>query len=633
MIDERSLSIQGQWPWPRDEMSELVGRLGNAGALAIAFDMVFAEPDRTNPSRLANELDQTIADPTLRTEIVATLNRLPDNDQIFAETLAKYPVVLGFFDATGNETDAPIATGGLAWVGSDLSKKLPVISGVVSSLPILSTAAKGHGSISLGANSDDIVRQVPLFVRSEEQVFPALSIEAIRIALSQATGQKISYTIRTTEAALEGGSGQAALTVARLGNFEIPVTADGGFNIYFGKAQPSRVYSAVDVLRASKQTLSSIAEDKIVLIGASAAGLRDIRVTPLRENLPGVEIHAQVIDQIMEGNFLNRPDWAPGFEAALGMISAVLVMLFLHWLSAPLAGGLAGLSLAAIVGVSWVAFSQYGLLIDPSPGVVVTILAYGLTTLLLYAFTEREKRFIRNAFQHYLSPHLVSKLEQDPTALKLGGEIRDVTVMFMDVRDFTSISEKLSPEELVTFLNRLLSPLTEIIQDHEGAIDKYIGDSIMAFWNAPLSVEDHPTKACLAALQMIRSVALLNADDAFRFKSKGLPEVRIGIGISTGQGCVGNMGSSDRFDYSIVGDTVNLAARLESASKEIGSPIIVSSETANNAIGLSFRPVGALKLKGKSLPVEAFALLESSGTENRTEIKGNSTPIAMHGAN
>jgi len=396
-----------------------------------------------------------------------------------------------------------------------------------------------------------------------------------------------------------------------LGDYVVPVTARGQLHVYYSKHRDEQYFSASKVFSTSMNKLSELFEGHIVFVGTSAVGLEDIRTNALGERVPGVSIHAQLVDQILDGKFLSRPDWATGAEIAMMMIVTALIVSFLPYLGA-LASAIFGAICAVIViAISWLSFSWYGLLIDPLFPMMTGAGIFLLATIMLYALTEREKRFVRSAFQQYLAPDLLKKLERNPESLRLGGEIRQMTVMFMDIRGFTPISEKLSPEELVTFLNQLLSPLTDIILSHEGTIDKYIGDSIMAFWNAPLDVEDHAKKAALAAIEMLEVTRTMNADDAFGFKSgdTGLTDVEIGIGMSTGEGCVGNLGSSKRFDYSVVGDNVNVASRVESSCKSVGWPMLLSSSTANECEGMALLEAGRVHLKGKSKPEKLFALL------------------------
>jgi adenylate cyclase len=606
-VDEASISELGQWPWPRTQLARMLDRLNESGAIAVGFDMVFSEADRTSPLEVLKSTEVSQLD---RTALASILERLPDNDTIFADAIGRAPSVLGFFDAEGKNSTQVKPVAGITWLGQDLSSLLNPINGSIASLEEIRHRATGLGSISLVSGQvDDVIRRVPLFVSNGKDVYPAFSIEALRVAIQNATGELKSFIIKTTLSGTESSGGQVALTAARVDNFEFPLTRQGEFQLYYSRFQPELMISAANVLTMDGAELAGRVEGKIVLFGTSAPGLRDIRTTALREPVPGVAVHAQIIDQIMQGTFLSRPDWAPGLENFLAALVTILILSVLPFAGAYGSAFFGAVCSALIVATGWVAFDRYGLLIDPTLPMLTGLVAYLLTTLLIYAFTEREKRFIRTAFQQYLSPDLVSRLEASPESLKLGGEIRVLSLLFLDIRNFTGISERLDPQELVTFLNGLLSPLSDIIQAREGAIDKYIGDSIMAFWNAPLDVEDHPKKACMAALAMLEKVQEMNAENAFGFKQRDMGEVRIGIGISTGEGCVGNLGSASRFDYSVVGDTVNVAARLEFASKDAKWPILISEATARACDELAMLPAGRLELKGKSANLPVFALI------------------------
>lgn len=605
-IDEASINEVGQWPWPRSILAEMTIKLAEAGAMAIAFDMVFSEADRTNPALLAKRLPENTES---RDVVISALSGLPDTDNEFAKAIGAAPTVLGFFDLGRKNTGKVRKIAGVSWLGEDMTSLLNKVHGNIGSMELFQKAARGQGSISIGTSQqDDIVRSIGLFNDSNGDVFPSLSIEALRVAIQNATGELQSFLIKTSQSGTEGAAGWA-ITEARVANFEFPLTETGAFNIYYALNEQTTYLPAKDAIARTSAELSDLLAGKIVLIGTSAPGLRDIRTTTLREAVPGVAIHAQVLDQIMEAEFLNRPDWALGAEVLLAIILTLAILLALPYLGAVSSAAFGALCAVIVLATSWFAFDWYGILFDPAVPLLTALCAYVMTTVLLFAFAEREKRFVRSAFQHYLAPNLLTKLEDDPSALKLGGEIRDMTLMFLDVRDFTPISEKLDPQELVTFLNDLLSPLSDIIQKHEGAIDKYIGNSIMAFWNAPLDVDNHPQKACRAALEMLDKVAELNARDAFGFAERGLDPVAIGIGINTGDGCVGNMGSSTRFDYSVVGDTVNVAARLEAASKDARWPILVSAQTARQADNLALLNAGEIPLKGKTEPQEVYALV------------------------
>nr|MCU0790868.1 adenylate/guanylate cyclase domain-containing protein [Nitratireductor sp.] len=549
---------------------------------------------------------------------------IPDNDTMLAQSIAKAPVVLGFFNAFDSPQGLPEVKAGFVQLGDDPKPLFPAMTSSVMSIRPLQEAAAGIGSISLAEQADDVVRRVPMFLTGGDKIYPAFSLETLRVAFGETT-----YALKTTTASSENVGGELAMVNFRMGQFTVPVDDRGRFLIYYSRNDPTLYVSAKDLIEKPAEEIAPLIENHLVFIGASAAGLRDIRVTTIGENVPGVFMHAQIADQILSENFLVRPDWAQGAEIAAMLVISLLIIGILPF-AGPLVSAAFGavLSLAVAAG-SWFAFDRYGILLDPLFPMLTGSAIFLTTTILLFAFTEREKRFVRGAFQRYLAPDLLLKLEKNPDSLKLGGEIRDMTLMFMDIRGFTPISERLSPQELVTFLNKLLSPLSEAILKHEGAIDKYIGDSIMAFWNAPLDVEDHPRKAARAALEMMERLKELNARDEFGFHRPevGLGDVQIGIGLNTGEGCVGNMGSANRFDYSVVGDTVNVAARIESTTKPAGWYILLSEATAAGCPDFAILKGGTMPLKGKSKPATLYALI---GDEKMAQTQQWSELTALH---
>lgn len=604
-IDEASLAAFGQWPWPRTRLAALTKRLGELGAGVVAYDIIFSEPDRTTPGRLAGELGD--ADLPDRDLTVALLKSLPDHDASFAQAMQATPTVLGFAAISARNTARPTVKTGLAVVGVTPTQVLPPFRGAVANLPLLDQAAAGIGAINLSARDRaGVVRRLPMLMSDGTQVYPSLAIEALRVVQNQK-----GIVVRGTGASGDADTGHAALVDMRVGQFKLPLTRDGEVWVYFGRERPDRTVSVKDVLDPAKTAeMRDKLEGTIALVGTSASGLLDARATPLGQVMPGVAIQAQLIEQIISQDFIERPDWADGFEILATLLLGTLVTALLLVAGARFSLIACGVVFLAAIGGSWIAFSHFRLLIDPVYPSLATLATYVAVERVLHVASVREKTFVRQAFGQYLAPALLAKLEQSSEAMRLGGEMRDLSVMFMDVRGFTPISETLSATELVDFINTLLSPLSDAIQDELGTIDKYIGDSIMAFWNAPVDVPDHAARACRAALKMRAVVEQLNDVDAFGFAARGLadPVVRIGVGINTGTACVGNMGSAKRFNYSAMGDVVNVAARIESASKEFRSDILVSEDVARAAPGLALLEAGEIMLKGKSKPTRLYAL-------------------------
>lgn len=588
-IDEASLREFGQWPWPRDRIAAMVDRLSEMGASAIAFDILFAEPDRLSPRNVVR--DVVGIDPSL-------LDKLPDNDEIFGRAIAGRPIILGF--GLSNEGNyRPPVKAGFAFTGESPVGAPPHLGAATPLRPQLEANAAGIGHISLNPGDPSaVVRTVPLFLSDGEQLYPNLAIEALRVAQGAST-----YVLAGVTDVPD------TITLVKIGEFVVPVTAAGELWLYVSPDRAERYVSARHVLApggASAETRAAI-EGSIVFVGTSAAGLQDIRTTALGQNVPGVSLHAQTVEQILSGRFLSRPDWADGLEILSIAVAGSLLVLLTTFLT-PIIALVCGLLITALAVIaSWLAFVYAGLLFDPLAPIVAGSITHFAATAFRFLVTDRERREVRRAFGHYLSPSLLYRIEHTPDALRLGGDDRELTTMFVDVRNFTEISERLTPTEVVRFLNTLLDALSRHVIANEGTLDKFIGDSIMAFWNAPVDVANHGRKAVDAALGMRETLARLNATDAFGFGKE--EKVGIGIGIHTGVAYVGNMGAETRFNYSAVGDAVNIAARIESSCKNVGFDILVSETTAGLLPGCALLEAGALPLKGKSTRTKLFAVI------------------------
>lgn len=626
-IDERSLAVHGQWPWRRDMLAKLTEALADMGAAAIAYDVIFAEPDRLSPHRYVPDLD-------LGGDITAAslAGKLPDTDKVFAAAIAEAPVVLGYAvlpDASGGK---PPVKAGVSYAGSDPVASVPAFASTLNSLTVLEAPAAGSGGVSLSSrDTAGIVRRIPMVFTDGKTLFPSLVMEALRVAQG-ASG----FIVRSSDASGEIDVGTAEVTDIKVGAIPFPTTAQGEFWVYFNEDRADRYVSVADVLDPARRAETvALIEGHVVFVGTSSVGLYDIRATPLGDLVPGVSVHAQAAEQILAGTFLSRPDWADGTEVIVTFVLGLIVIALVLSLGSIWAAAIGGVIAFGLYAGAIHLFRTEGLLLDPVyPTAVNLFVVYAAATALLYFLTEREKRFVRAAFGQYLAPEMVKRLETAPDSLKLGGEMRDMTILFMDVRGFTPISEQLTPTDLVAFLNALLSPLSDEIQNRDGTIDKYIGDSIMAFWNAPMDVEAHAAQACRAALEMVRITERLNAEDAFGFRARDLPiqSVRIGVGLNTGEACVGNMGSNRRFNYSVIGDAVNVAARIESSCKAVGADCVVSEDTARAAPDFAFLEAGAIPLKGKSVPIKLFALVGepayAAGTAFQTLARAHAQMVA-----
>ncbi len=612
-IDDESLSRIGQWPWPRDVMAEIVARLNELGASAVVFDMVFSQPDRLSPESLRKMLPK-------RPEFEAAregLLQIPDNDELFAQTVDGAYVVTGFA-MTGRETTetAPAIKAGFAENGDRAAPYLPAYAGAMKVLSNIESKVAGNGALNAIPESDGVYRRIPMFMTLNDKIYPSLVAESLRVAQDAST-----FIIQAVGASGEEGFGETGLVSFKVGAVKVPTDENGQIWVRFTGDIPERYVPAWKLLDGSAP--AEKLEGHIVLIGTSAAAMKDLRATPLDPAAAGVSLHAEALETILTGNFLNRPDFAHGLE----VVASFLLGLLLIWLL-PKWGSVwcAVLTFAAIVGVvagAWYAFDVYNWLLDPIYFSVVILVIYLTQSLLIFLATEAERARVRGAFGMYLSPALVEQLASDPEQLKLGGEMKDISIMFCDVRGFTSISELYDPEGLTQLINKFLTPMTQVIMDRMGTIDKYMGDCIMAFWNAPVDVPTHVAEACNSALTMFEKLEELNTEleQEAVSNNKEFRPLKIGIGLNTGSCCVGNMGSNQRFDYSILGDDVNLCSRLEGQSKGYGVDIVISETTKIAAPEFATIELDLIQVKGKTVPVRIFALIGNSEVQDSVWFK------------
>lgn len=592
-IDEKSLAKFGQWPWPRTRVADLVKRLTDLGAAAIAFDIVFAEPDRLSPGVVAESFRDL--DDDSRTKLRA----LPGNDEVFASVLRQSPVILGESGLPRfvPQPELKLPLTGLATLGGDPRPFLLSFPGLLRNIPVLEEAAPGRGLFTIRTERDGIVRRVPMIMQAQGDLMPSLTFEMLRIVTKSDT-----ILVKSDEAGVK--------SVAVPG-FEVPTDRNGQLWVHFAKHDAARYVSAADVLDGTvgPDTISR----KLIIIGTSAVGLLDVKTTPLDPVMPGVEVHAQVLESALTRSVLSQPNYAVGAE----LLGAILFGVAIIWL-APILSPFALLAFGAVivsimVAASWYFYAEHRLLFDFTFPLLASTSVYLVLVFSSYFREQAQRRRIRSAFGQYLSPALVEQLAQSPEKLVLGGEERDMTIMFSDVRGFTTISEsfKHDPQGLTSLMNRFLTPLTNAILDRKGTIDKYMGDAIMAFWNAPLNDQAHQINACEAALDMIDRIEKLNVEREREARETGKPYIpmHVGIGLNTGTCVVGNMGSDLRFDYSVLGDSVNLASRLEGQSKSYGVPIIAGSKTALAAKDkFAILELDFITVKGKKEPEVIYAI-------------------------
>jgi adenylate cyclase len=594
-IDERSLADPrlGQWPWPRTRIADIVASLSKLGAVVIAFDVVFSEPDRLNPDIVAE---------TFRNLDEATrekLRALPSNDQIFADVIRNSRVVLGESGGPDMhaELDKNLPVTGFAMLGEEPLDFLPQFPGLLRNVRVIEEAAAGRGLFTVVPERDGIVRRVPMLMQAQGITMPSLSFEMLRVASGAGT-----ILIKADKYGIKS---------IRVKSFEIPTDKNGQLWVHYAHRDPSIYVSAVDVLdgRVPQDKI----EGKLVLIGTSATGMNDIKTTPVAAVMPGVEIHAQVLESALMGAVLSQPAYAAGIEFMGAFLLGLLVIIFAPNFGPAKLVTLGALFASLLIGTSWYFYIHDRLLVDFTYPLLSTTAIY--LTLIFSSFVreQAQRRQIRSAFGQYLSPALVEQLAQSPEKLVLGGEEREMTIMFSDVRGFTTISEtyKHDPQGLTKLMNRFLTPLTNAILARKGTIDKYMGDAIMAFWNAPLDDKEHQLNACEAAVGMLERIEELNRQRETEAQHGGhvyIP-LNVGVGLNTGICVVGNMGSDLRFDYSVLGDSVNLASRLEGQSKEYGFPIIAGSQTAL-AVKDAFAilELDFIMVKGKKEPEVIYAI-------------------------
>ena len=522
-IDDESLARIGQFPWPRTVFAELIARLANMGAGLVVFDIVFAEPDRTSPANILPVWPSTPEIDALR----AKSDGLPDHDAIFADIIGQAGnVIAGFVLSDVDSERAPAQKGSFATAGDDPKPFIPSFSGAVVNLKPIEDAALGNGSFNLIAETDNIIRRVPLFVRLGDRLYPSLSAEALRLAQGART-----FILKSSGASGETAFGESTgLNTIKIGRIEVPTDPLGRIWIHDTGTIPERYVSAWKVLDGSVDP-QKIAGN-IIIVGTSAAGLQDIRSTPLTAAAAGAEVHIQAIEQMLLGHFLERPDWAYGAE----IIYLIVLGLILIVLIPRLGGGWSALlGLGAIVGVSyasWYLFTEQLWLLDPVIPSLAAITIFLASTLLNYLRTEAEKAQVRDAFSHYMSPALVEQLAEEPDRLVLGGEMRDMTLLFADIRGFTAISEqfKEDPQGLTQLINQFLTPMTDMILSRRGTIDKYMGDCIMAFWNAPLDDDQHAANGNDSALAMFTALEGVNAEIKQQAEDEGRKFFPINIG-------------------------------------------------------------------------------------------------------
>ncbi len=554
-ITEQDLKKYGQWPWPRNLIANLHNRIYQYGAKVIQYNIIFAERDRSG------------------------------KDENFAQKLAGTNTIM-MYSVKDSATDGQVAKVPVVKQGEP-DKFLYSFKGVVTNIPELLRFANGAGVNIMIPNIDGTIRQIPLFVNTDIGTIPNQILDTIRV-----------YNQNTKYKIVADKNGIKEIHTSK--NKKIKTNANAMFNINFADTNTINKYSVTDIIK-NKIDL----QNKIVVVGLNAAGLSYLKDTPL-----GVMTDTQISAQAIETDLTDTQLIRNG-NTNLIEIVAVFVFGFLLIYIIPKLGitttVLTYMTLVAtIITCSLIAYNTSYIMLDASFPVLFVTIVWGHLVFNSFAKQFRLRQQIKKQFEHYLDPRMVKRLQKDPSLLKLGGETRTMTFMFSDIRGFTPISEKYkgNPQGLTKLINRFLTRMTNIIIKNGGTVDKFMGDCIMAFWNAPLNTPGHEKLAVRTALQMQKELKKLNRE----LKKEKLPQINIGIGINTGQALVGNMGSDQRFDYSVIGDDVNLASRLESSSKELGHTLVIGEKTKKKCKGFKFKSLGTINVKGKTEHIKVFTI-------------------------
>ncbi len=614
-VDDDSVTRVGRWPWPRTIFAQLIDRIAAERPLAIGVDVTFSEPSSFDESSGRNAKPNGVTPEAWET--VQAALRLQDEALVESIRRAKR-VVLGYFVQRGlgqpTQVDPHVSTYNLVQ-GKDGGRgvlEIPNAEQAHAGLPKMTTAAHGLGYFNvIPDDGDGFVRRLPLAIRYGDTFIQPLSLATLRAALGDPM-----LRLRLNPFGAEA---------AQLASVQIPLAEDGQLLInYRGPSHTFRHVPAVDVLdgRAAPDALAG----KIVLIGVTATAVADVRVTAFSEIFPGVEIHANVIDNILRGDFIRQPRWL----VAVDIGAILLFSLFLGFVLSRLRGARGAIAAIAALALYLVGsqhiFVRYGLPLSLVYPILAIVGTYTGIVLFQYVIEEREKRKVRRALALYLSPSMAELVSAHPERLALGGEKRDLTVFFSDIRGFTSMSEKLAPEELVELLNQYLGAMTDIIFEYDGMLDKYIGDAVMAVWGAPLAQPDHARRACLATIAMTRKLDELNRG----WQQRGWPRLDIGCGLNTGPMVFGNMGSSQHLALTVMGDNVNLGSRLEGTNKMYGTRIIASESTVQAAGDVIVaRELDLVRVKGRHEPVRMFEVLGAADDRARLQARADDFERAL----
>ena len=607
-IDEKSLAEIGRWPWGRNKLADLVEELLDKQKVALlGFDVVFAEADESSGLKRLKQLAQNeMRDQPGFAEKLGQVQASLDYDAVFAKSIEKRPVVMGYYftsdrDGRVNGVLPSSVMGSESLLGRPI--KFTSWNGYGANIETLAKAAPMGGFFNSITEGDGVVRSIPLLAEYKGQYYESLSLAMFRMLVGLPKVEpgfpKEKFLSRSYQGLesilLKQDSKVLAIPVDDRVATLVPFRGNGGV-----QGGSFRYISAADVL--AKRLGPNLLKDKIVLLGTTAPGLLDLRVTPVGETYPGVETHANVISGFLDGKVFVKPDYAIGFEVVILVLSGLTLAFALPLLSAPKAVAASVVIVGALVGLNFWLYLSYGLVLPLASALVMALTAFALNMSYGYFVESKSKRDLANLFGTYVPPELVDEMVKDAGSYSMKATTKELTVMFCDMRGFTQMSESMEPTQLQALLNSVFSRLTDQIRSNRGTIDKYMGDCVMAFWGAPVDTPDHASLAVKTALEMANAIRNLNEEH----RAKGIPEIGIGIGLNTGTMCVGDMGSDIRRSYTVIGDSVNLGSRLEGLSKTYGIDIVVSESTRKQANDFAWQELDKVRVKGKDNAVAIF---------------------------
>jgi len=577
-IDEKSLRELGQWPWSRDKVAQMLQNLTDAGVGIIGLDVVFAEHDSSSPKRVLDKLG-------------AKGIEAPDFDEELAKTFSNSPTISGYIFNFQEETEAKAPNISTIIVEKNYKDKdyLPVAKGVITNISVLQENSYSSGFFNTIPDDDGIVRSVPLIVKYDGSIYPSLSLEILRLVYG---AKKIVINYE-----------DIGISSISLDSLEIPTDRFGRLSLnYYGKSRLFRYMSAVDIHNNSFN--KEEVEGRIVLVGTSASGLLDLRATPFESTYAGVEVHTTAMENIINQSYISHPSWVEAVDILIILVLLLLIVFLFVFLGALKTAIMSIVTIGTFIYVAYYFFVQDGIVLNVIYPVIASTILYMILTSLHYLFESKQKELIKNKFAKKVSKAVAESLIKQGNKDILEAKEKEITIFFSDIRGFTTISENFAdPKKLIDFLNLYMTPMTEIITNNQGTVDKFIGDAIMAYWNAPLDVQNHADMALQSAIEQIKELEKLNV----KLKKQNLPRIDIGIGINTGLAVVGEMGSQGRSDYTIIGDSVNLGSRTEGLCKTYKAQILITEFTKNALVKeYNIEFIDDVKVKGKEESVKIY---------------------------